>query len=115
MPRRCITIGASAGGLQPLTDVLSGLPADLASPVLVAVHVRPFEPSLLPGILAKSGPLPAETPQDGDKLENGVIYVAAPDHHLLVNDGHAAVKRGPKENGFRPSIDVLFRSAAHSF
>ncbi len=45
----------------------------------------------------------------------GFIYVAPPDHHLLIDDGHVAVKRGPKENGFRPSIDALFRSAAYSY
>jgi two-component system chemotaxis response regulator CheB len=54
-------------------------------------------------------------PEDGTRVERGVVYVAPPDHHLLIDDSHVGVKRGPKENGFRPSIDALFRSAAYSY
>jgi two-component system, chemotaxis family, protein-glutamate methylesterase/glutaminase len=54
-------------------------------------------------------------PEDAAKIEAGVIYVAPPDHHILIDDSHVAVKKGPKENGFRPSIDALFRSAAYSY
>jgi two-component system chemotaxis response regulator CheB len=115
MPRRCVAIGASAGGLEPLRDVLKRLPAAFPAPVLVAVHVRPSEPSLLPSILGRAGPLTAKHPADGELMEDGVIYIAPPDRHLMIDDGHLAVRRGPKENGFRPSIDVLFRSAAYTF
>ena len=115
MPQRCIVIGASAGGLKPLKELVSRLPADLPAPVFAAMHVPAYQPSQLPEILSRTGPLPAIHPEDNRRTEAGFIYVAPPDHHLLVDDGHMAVKRGPKENGFRPSIDALFRSAAYSF
>jgi two-component system chemotaxis response regulator CheB len=79
------------------------------------MHVPANHYSLLPEILSKTGPLPALHPRDNTKVEAGFIYVAPPDHHLLIDNSLIAVKRGPKENGFRPSIDALFRSAAYSY
>lgn len=115
MPPRCIVIGASAGGFEVVVDIVSQLPADLPAPVFVVLHIPAYRPSQLPSILSKAGPLPAVHPRDGTRIEDGHIYVAPPDHHLLVDDGRIAVKRGPKENGFRPAIDALFRSAAYSY
>ena len=115
MERRCIVIGASAGGFELVVDIASQLPADLAAPVFVTMHVPAYQRSYLPSILSRAGKLHAIHPEDGRKIGPGFIYVAPPDHHLLVDDGHIAVKRGPKENGFRPSIDALFRSAAYSY
>ena len=115
MSAHCIVIGASAGGLEPLRDVVAQLPADLPAPVFVVMHLPPNHKSYLPEILSKTGPLPALHPTDNTKIEAGFIYVAPPDHHLLIDDGFVAVKRGPKENGFRPSIDALFRSAAYTY
>ena len=112
MSPQCIVIGASAGGLEPLRDVVSMLPGDFLTPVFVVMHVRADYKSYLPEILSRTGPLPALHPKDGTKIEVGFVYVAPPDHHLLIDDGYMAVKRGPKENRFRPSIDALFRSAA---
>jgi two-component system chemotaxis response regulator CheB len=79
------------------------------------MHVPANHHSFLPEILSKTGPLPALHPEDNTKAEAGFIYVAPPDHHLLIDNSFIAVKRGPKENGFRPSIDALFRSAAYSY
>ncbi len=115
MPSRCVVIGASAGGFEPLKIVVSKLRTDLAAPVLVVLHQRADGVSFLPQILAKAGDLPAIDARDGIALKDGAIYAAAPDHHLLIDQGRLAVKRGPKENGFRPSIDALFRSAALCF
>jgi two-component system chemotaxis response regulator CheB len=115
MSPQCITIGASAGGLEPLRDVVSQLPADFPAPVFVVMHVLATHFSYLPDILSKAGPLPSSHPKDNTRIEAGHIYVAPPDHHLLIDDGFVAVKRGPKENGFRPSVDALFRSAAYSY
>src|SRR5438105_3200251 len=115
MSGKAVVIGASAGGVETLREVVSELPATLAAPVMVVLHVPPFVKSLLPKILSMSGPLPAVHPRDGAVLKNGVIYVAPPDHHLLLEGKTVAVKKGPKENRFRPSIDALFRSAAYTF
>ncbi len=115
MSPQCIVIGASAGGLEPLREVISQLPSGFPNPVFVVMHIPPYYPSPLPDILARAGSLPASHPEDHTKVEAGHIYVAPPDHHLLIDDSFVAVKRGPKENGFRPSIDALFRSAAYTF
>ena len=112
---RCIVIGASAGGYQVVVDIISQLPADLPVPIFIVIHIPAYEPSLLPSILDQAGSLHVIDPQDGALIQPGFVYVAPPDHHMLVDDGRVAVKSGPKENGFRPSIDALFRSAAYSY
>ncbi|HWE03975.1 MAG TPA: chemotaxis protein CheB [Tepidisphaeraceae bacterium] len=113
--RRAIVIGASAGGVETLNEVVCRLPADLPAPVFVVLHIPPFVASSLPQILSRSGPLPAIHPEDGAAIEPGIIYVAPPDHHLLIMGDSVTVKKGPKENRFRPSIDALFRSAAYVY
>lgn len=116
MPNRnIVVIGASAGGVQALKELVASLPADFGAAVFVVLHVAPFAPSMLPQILSAAGPLPATHPRDGEPIEPGRIYVAPPDHHLLVEEGRVLVKKGPKENRFRPSIDALFRSAAYTY
>jgi len=110
-----IVIGASAGGVETLIEVVARLPEELPAPVFVVLHIPPFVASSLPEILSRSGPLPAVHPNDGEVINAGVIYIAPPDHHLLVENGSVAVKKGPKENRFRPSIDALFRSAAYIY
>jgi len=112
---RVVVVGASAGGVGPLEQLVSGIPSDFAAPVLIVLHTAAGQKPLLPGILSSAGPLPAMEAVSGDKLRAGHIYVAPADCHLLVTPDHIAVTRGPKENDFRPSIDVLFRSAAYHF
>lgn len=113
-PGPIVVIGGSAGALGPLQELTSRLPRDFPAPVLVAIHVSPDYPSYLPDILSRTGPLPARHAQDGEALRPGHVYVAPPDHHLLAGADHVRLSRGPKENRFRPSIDVLFRSAAYT-
>ncbi len=95
--------------------LVGGLPADLAAAVFVVLHTQPQGPSLLPTLLSRSGPLPACHPSDGDPIRHGKIYVAPPDHHLLVAAGVVRVVRGPKENRHRPAVDPLFRTAALTY
>jgi two-component system, chemotaxis family, protein-glutamate methylesterase/glutaminase len=110
-----VVIGSSAGGIETLKRLVAGLPADFAAPVFIVQHLPPAFPSFLPQILTTAGKLDARHPRDGERIDAPGIYVAPPDHHLLIEDGHVAVKRGPKENGFRPSVDALFRSAAYIY
>ena len=110
-----IVVGASAGGIETLRTVARGLPADLPAAVFVVVHVAPGAISLLPQILGHAGPLPAGAAVDGAAIEPGRIYVAIPGSHLLVDHGRMRVVRGPRENRMRPSVDVLFRSAACAY
>ena len=110
-----VVIGASAGGIQALRTLVSGLPADFPAPICVVLHTSADSPGMLPEILGRAGPLPASSPRDGDALEAGHIYVAPPDHHLVVERGRARVTRGPRENRFRPAVDPLFRSAAQVY
>jgi len=109
-----IVIGASAGGVEALRNIASGLPEDLGSAVFVVLHLPPGGTSVLPAILARAGDLSASHPVDGEEIEPGHIYVAPPDNHMLIEDGVVRLARGPRENGHRPAIDPLFRSAARS-
>jgi two-component system chemotaxis response regulator CheB len=113
--RSIVVIGASAGGIEALKDIVAVLPSDLAAPVCVVLHVPAWAESRLPAILARAGNLPATHGVDGEELTAGHIYVAPPGFHLTVEDGRVHLDAGPKENGHRPAIDPLFRSAARSF
>ena len=116
MARRDIVVaGASAGGVEALREFVGGLSPEFPAALLVVLHVPTSTSSALAQILDRSGPLPAEVPADGQQLEAGRIYVAPPDHHLLVRAGRAALSQGPHENGHRPAVDALFRSAAREF
>ncbi len=110
-----IVIGASAGGVEALVQLVQNVPADLPASIFVALHVSPHGSSVLPQILSRHGALLASHPQDGEAIEPGRIYVAPPDHHLWVRRGRVRVSRGPSENGLRPAVDPLFRSAARSY
>lgn len=111
---RIVVVGASAGGVSGLQEFVAGLPAHLPAAVFVVLHIRPDAISHLPEILSAKGPLPAAHPRDGEEIRPERIYVAVPDHHLLIDGDRIGVKKGPKENRFRPSIDALFRSAAYN-
>jgi two-component system chemotaxis response regulator CheB len=110
-----VGVGASAGGVEALTRLVAGLPADLPYAVLVVLHLPTRAPSVLARILDRNGPLPAAEASDGVPLEPGTIRVAIPDRHLLVYDHRVALSQGPTENGHRPAINSLFRSVAVSF
>ncbi len=110
-----IVVGASAGGVEALITLVRRLPADLPAALFVVLHMPAHSPSALPAILNRSGPLPAVQAADRQEIVPGHIYVAPPDHHLLVEAGYVRVGRGPKENMHRPAIDPLFRSAARSY
>ena len=113
MPNRdTIVIGASAGGVQALSALVSQLPPNLPAAVFIVLHIPSDVPSLLPVILARDSSLPVAHAVYGDHIKRGKIYVAPPDHLLLIEGYRVKLVHGPKENLHRPSIDALFRSAA---
>src|SRR5207248_3635193 len=81
-----ITIGGSAGGLEALATVLSGLPRNLNASVFVVLHTSPQSGGALPQILARTAILPVDFAVDGEVLQRGRVYVAPPDHHLTFDD-----------------------------
>jgi two-component system chemotaxis response regulator CheB len=113
--RDVIVIGASAGGVEALTQIVRGLPPGFPAAVFVVCHFPPGSQSALPEILSRQGPLLARHVRDGEPTYPGHVYVAPPDLHLVVEPGAARLVRGPRENRFRPSIDPLFRSAARVY
>src|ERR687896_251859 len=110
-----VVIGASAGGVKALTAIVSRFPASLPAAVFVGIHLPVNSPSVLPQILQRAGPLPAAFASHGEAIKHGHIYIAPPDHHLLIARGYMRVVRGPKENRHRPSADALFRTAASAY
>jgi two-component system chemotaxis response regulator CheB len=112
-PVDAIVIGASAGGVEALLSLLPGLPADLRAAVLVVLHLPRARPSLLPGLFAPRCALPVREACDKEPAQRGAIYFAPPDYHLLVDKGpRLSLSADALVNHSRPSIDVLFESAA---
>jgi len=110
--RDVVVIGASAGGFSVLMDLVAALPANFPAAVMVVLHVGAHA-SILPELFNRRGPLPALHPIQGQTLRTGMIHVAPPDHHMLLNaDGIICLARGAKEHHARPAIDPLFRSVA---
>lgn len=110
-----IVIGASTGGVAALRELVQGFPSDLPAAVFVVVHTPAKLPCWLPYILQCYGKLPAVHAVDRTVIEQGCIYIAPPDRHLLVQGEYMCVVRDNKENGFRPAIDPLFRTAAVAY
>ena len=115
LPSRVIAIGASAGGLEPLQQIVGALPADFPAAVCVVLHIPATGRSMLAAILDRATELRARVAEDGMTLRPGHVYVAPADHHLLVDESRLALHRGPKQNGSRPAVDPLFRSIARSW
>lgn len=113
--RDIIVIGASTGGLEAFRRLLQPLPADLPAAIFVVLHTHTTASARLPEILNGGGPLKSAYAIHGEPIEHGRVYVAPPDNHLIVDRDYVHVVRGPRENGHRPAVDPLFRSAARAY
>jgi len=112
--RDVIVLGASAGGLEAVQRLLADLPGDLPAALFVVIHTTPSDPGLLARILNGISSMPVLAAAEEEPYLRSHVYIAPPDRHLLVGHDHIHVRRGPRENGARPAIDALFRSAAVS-
>ncbi|KAA0677389.1 chemotaxis protein CheB [Roseomonas genomospecies 6] len=112
--RSILAVGASAGGITALKTLFAAMRRDVTATVFVVQHIGATQ-SVLPAVLSRAGWLPAFHPEDGEPVRPGWIHIAPPDHHLLVKDGCALVRRGARENRCRPAIDPLFRSVAVAY
>jgi two-component system chemotaxis response regulator CheB len=110
-----VVVGASAGGVEALRRLIGSLDADFDGAMFVVLHLPTNAHSALPSILDRAGDVPVRSAVDQAPLEPGFVYVAPPDVHLLLTPARMRLTRGPTENGHRPAIDPLFRSAAVSF
>ncbi|SAL10935.1 chemotaxis protein CheB [Caballeronia telluris] len=111
-----VVIGASAGGIEALNRLLPDLPADFGAAMFVVVHMRADVPSLLPELFASRCRLAVAEPNDKDAIEPGTVYVAPPGYHMLVEpDRTIALSIDPPVRFSRPSVDVLFESAAYAY
>jgi two-component system chemotaxis response regulator CheB len=110
-----VAITASAGGVEALSKVLSGLPPDFPVPIVVVQHMSPHHPSMLPEILARRCAIAVKQAEEGDALKSGTAFIAPPDQHLLVNgDGTLSLSHSDLVHFVRPSADLLFESVAAS-
>lgn len=110
--RDIIVIGGSAGATAPLKQILGRLPTDLPAAIFVVLHIPAQGIGILSTVASSAGPLPVRQAQNGMTIEPGHVYLAAPDHHLMLSEHQVFLGRGPRENMVRPAIDALFRSAA---
>lgn len=111
-----VALAASAGGLTVLSCVLASLPRDFPASIVVVQHLDPRHRSLMADILGRKTELRVREAADGDKLENGVVYIAPPNRHLLVNsDRTLSLTQTELVHFVRPSADLLFESVAASF
>jgi two-component system chemotaxis response regulator CheB len=110
-----VAFGASAGGIDALQRSVTALPVDFPLPVVVVLHIPAASRSLLADIIARGASVGVSAARHGEPLRGGHIFVAPPDHHILVTRDSILLDRGPKENGARPAIDPLFRSLAEAW
>ena len=113
--RNVVVIGTSAGGVEALRGLFSSLPADTAASYFVVQHLSAHSPSQLDRVLQQATSMPVRFAHDREAILSGTVYLAAPDRHLVLEEGQTRITRGPRECRARPAVDVLFRSAALAF
>jgi two-component system, chemotaxis family, protein-glutamate methylesterase/glutaminase len=112
---RIIVIGASAGGFEAFKKIIQNLPADINASIFIVWHMSPDVRGILPQVLNRLNTIVASQAYNNEEIKPNHIYVAPPDHHMLIEEGRVLITHGPKENRFRPAVDPLFRSAAYAY
>jgi two-component system chemotaxis response regulator CheB len=111
-----IVIGGSAGSVKPLLRLLQSFPKDMNAAICVVLHMAPdADPALLIERFAKATQFICSIAEDDDTIREGRLYLAPPRAHLIISKNKISFGKGPDENRFKPSIDVLFRSVAVEF
>ena len=108
-----IVVGVSTGGLNPLRSIIEALPRNCSASVFVVMHSG-ASPSILPEILSWHARIDVSFAEDGALIEPGHVYVAPPDHHMVVEVDRIRLNHGPKVHLTRPAINPLFASAAEA-
>ena len=115
-PRYIIVIGASAGGLQAVTELMAQVSEEMNAAIFVVLHAPHYAYSdIMTRRLQKSSVFTCKMAEDGEPIRAKHLYLAVPDRHLILRKGKILLGKGPVENRWRPSIDVLFRSAAVAY
>lgn len=114
--RNIITVGASAGGIAAVSRLLTTLNKNLDAAVFVVIHVsRNSLTSVILNQVQRFSKLECIIPEDGREIVNGYVYLAPADHHMMIEKDKILIRKGAFENHWRPSIDVLFRTAAAAY
>lgn len=115
-PYGVVAVAASAGGITALGRVLGGLPAGFPVPVMVVQHLDPRHKTVIAEVLGRRANMPVRLAREGEKAEAGVVYIAPPNHHLLVGiDGVLTLSSSELVHFVRPSADLMFESVAGSY
>ena len=115
-PPEAVVIGVSAGGLKALSSILPVLPRDFALPVMIVIHLPPGKKSIVSDLFAEKCEVIVREAEDKEPIQPGVVYFAPPDYHLLVEPEHVLSLSSDEPVLFsRPSIDVLFETAADAY
>jgi two-component system, chemotaxis family, protein-glutamate methylesterase/glutaminase len=115
-PKYIVVVGASAGGLNSIIELTAQLNDKIDAAVFIVLHITQItSPELLVQRFENNSSFSCKLAEDGEKIQRGHIYVAVPDRHLLIKNRTVLVGRGSPENRWRPSIDILFRSAAAAY
>jgi len=115
-PYKAIVIGSSAGGINALAKVLSVLPSDFSLPIVIVQHLHPESGHHLPHILGTKSALKIKQSDEKELIKKGWVYLAPPNYHLLIEEDFTfSLSLESPVNYSRPSIDVLFESAAYAY
>ncbi len=115
MGHALIVIGASAGGLHALSVILAQLPTEFSASLAIVQHRRPDDTSLLRDLLGRKSRLPVLEPCHGEPIVAGHVYLAPANYHLLIESGSIALSIDAPVRCSRPSMDLLFESAAMAY